>query len=171
MVDAKYFMAAERNGYNGQIFEALKNRFPEIPEQVISQTLQAEHGNTERCLRILTAESDRFLYGGGVDMLDSPMPVQPSSQNTPVDEPISITIPTTNTSPYLPHRTGHEGCAYEIVMVSEHAKTSINCYFNAGSFSFTLRGLHQWRQQARYWQRNEIVAESLKSSDSLAAVK
>lgn len=42
MVDAKYFMAAERNGYNGQIFEALKNRFPEIPEQVISQTLQAE---------------------------------------------------------------------------------------------------------------------------------
>jgi len=56
-------------------------------------------------LRILTAESDRFLYGGGVDMLDSPMPVQPSSQNTPVDEPISITIPTTNTSPYLPHRT------------------------------------------------------------------
>lgn len=42
MVDAKYFMEAERNGYNGQIFEALKNRFPEIPEQVISQTLQAE---------------------------------------------------------------------------------------------------------------------------------
>lgn len=42
MVDAKYFMAAERNGYNGQIFEALRNRFPEIPEQVISQTLQAE---------------------------------------------------------------------------------------------------------------------------------
>lgn len=44
MVDAKYFMATERNGYNGQIFEALKNRFPEIPEQVISQTLQAEVG-------------------------------------------------------------------------------------------------------------------------------
>lgn len=44
MVDAKYFMASERNGYNGQIFEALKNRFPEIPEQVISQTLQAEVG-------------------------------------------------------------------------------------------------------------------------------
>lgn len=64
-----------------------------------------QHGNTERCLRILTAESDRFLYGGGVDMLDSPMPVQPSSQNTPIDEPISITIPTTNTSPYLPNRT------------------------------------------------------------------
>ena len=42
MVDAKIFMAAERNGYNGQIFEALRNRFPEIPEQVISQTLQAE---------------------------------------------------------------------------------------------------------------------------------
>lgn len=56
-------------------------------------------------MRILTAESDRFLYGGGIDVLDSPMPVQPSSQNTPVDEPISITIPTTNTSPYLPHRT------------------------------------------------------------------
>lgn len=44
MVDAKYFMATERNGYSGQIFEALKNRFPEIPEQVISQTLQAEVG-------------------------------------------------------------------------------------------------------------------------------
>lgn len=105
MVDAKYFMAAERNGYNGQIFEALRSRFPEIPERIISQTLQAEHGNTERCLRILAAESDRFLYGGGGDMLDSPMPVHPSSQNTPIDEPISITIPNTNTSPYLPNRT------------------------------------------------------------------
>ena len=41
MVDAKLFMAAERNGYNGQIFEALKNRFPEISEHVISQTLQS----------------------------------------------------------------------------------------------------------------------------------
>lgn len=41
MVDAKFFMAAERNGYNGQIFEALRNRFPEIPVQVISQTLQS----------------------------------------------------------------------------------------------------------------------------------
>ncbi|KAJ7394372.1 TGF-beta activated kinase 1 MAP3K7 binding protein 3 [Desmophyllum pertusum] len=98
-------MATERNGYNGQIFEALRNRFPEIPEQFISQTLQTEHGNTERCLRILAAESDRFLYGGGIDMLDSPMPVQPSSQNTPIDEPISITIPPTTTSPYLPNRT------------------------------------------------------------------
>ncbi|XP_078372435.1 uncharacterized protein LOC144656084 isoform X2 [Oculina patagonica] len=105
MVDAKYFMATERNGYNGQIFEALKNRFPEIPEQVISQTLQAEHGNAERCLSILSAESDRFLYGGSIDMLDSPMPVQPSSQNTPIDEPISISIPQSNTSPYLPNRT------------------------------------------------------------------
>jgi len=44
MVDAKIFMAAERNGHNGQIFEALRNRFPEIPEQVISRTLQAEVG-------------------------------------------------------------------------------------------------------------------------------
>lgn len=42
MVDAKHFMAAERNGHNGQIFEALRNRFPEIPEQVISLTLQSE---------------------------------------------------------------------------------------------------------------------------------
>ena len=42
MVDAKLFMAAERNGHNGQIFEALRNRFPEIPEQLISQTLQSE---------------------------------------------------------------------------------------------------------------------------------
>ena len=56
-------------------------------------------------MRILAAESDRFLYGGGGDMLDSPMPVHPSSQNTPIDEPISITIPNTNTSPYLPNRT------------------------------------------------------------------
>lgn len=44
MVDAKIFMATERNGYNGQIFEALRNRFPEIPEQVISNTLQSEVG-------------------------------------------------------------------------------------------------------------------------------
>ena len=44
MVDAKFFMAAERNGHNGHIFEALRNRFPEIPEQVISQTLQSEVG-------------------------------------------------------------------------------------------------------------------------------
>ena len=42
MVDAKIFMAAERNGHKGQILAALRNRFPEIPEQVISQTLQAE---------------------------------------------------------------------------------------------------------------------------------
>lgn len=42
MVDARLFMATERNGYNGQIFEALRNRFPEIPEQFISQTLQTE---------------------------------------------------------------------------------------------------------------------------------
>lgn len=44
MVDAKIFMATERNGHNGQIFEALRSRFPEIPEQVISNTLQAEVG-------------------------------------------------------------------------------------------------------------------------------
>lgn len=42
MVDATIFMAAERNGHSGQIFEALRNRFPEIPEQVISRTLQTE---------------------------------------------------------------------------------------------------------------------------------
>lgn len=64
-----------------------------------------QHGNAERCLSILSAESDRFLYGGGIEVLDSPMPVQPSSQNTPIDEPISISIPQTNTSPYLPNRT------------------------------------------------------------------
>ena len=44
MVDAKLLMATERNGHNGQIFEALRSRFPEIPEQVISNTLQAEVG-------------------------------------------------------------------------------------------------------------------------------
>ena len=42
MVDTTIFMAAERNGHSGQIFEALRNRFPEIPEQVISRTLQTE---------------------------------------------------------------------------------------------------------------------------------
>lgn len=103
MVDAKIFMAAERNGHKGQILAALRNRFPEIPEQVISQTLQAEHGNPERCLTILAAESDKILYGGN-DFVDSPMPVQPSSQNTPIDEPISISIPPSTTSPYLRNR-------------------------------------------------------------------
>ncbi|XP_068698327.1 mitogen-activated protein kinase kinase kinase 7-interacting protein 3 homolog isoform X1 [Montipora foliosa] len=103
MVDAKFFMAAERNGHNGHIFEALRNRFPEIPEQVISQTLQSEHGNPERCLTILSAESNRILYGG-TDVIDSPMPVQPSSQNTPTDEPITISIPSSTTPPYLPSR-------------------------------------------------------------------
>ncbi|XP_067048841.1 TGF-beta-activated kinase 1 and MAP3K7-binding protein 2-like isoform X3 [Acropora muricata] len=101
MVDAKLFMAAERNGYNGQIFEALKNRFPEISEHVISQTLQSVHGNPECCMTLLAAESDRILYGG-YDMIDSPMPVQPSSQNVPIDDPISISIPPSTTSPYLP---------------------------------------------------------------------
>lgn len=68
MVDAKYFMATERNGYNGQIFEALKNRFPEIPEQVISQTLQAEVGRFLIflicwlfLLRILEKQSEVFV--------------------------------------------------------------------------------------------------------------
>ncbi|XP_029209972.2 mitogen-activated protein kinase kinase kinase 7-interacting protein 3 homolog isoform X1 [Acropora millepora] len=101
MVDAKLFMAAERNGYNGQIFEALKNRFPEISEHVISQTLQSVHGNPECCMTLLAAESDRILYGG-YDMIDNPMPVQPSSQNVPIDDPISISIPPSTTSPYLP---------------------------------------------------------------------
>ena len=63
-----------------------------------------QHGNTERCLTILAAESDKILYGG-IDIADSPMPVQPSSQNTPIDEPISITIPSTTASPHLPNRT------------------------------------------------------------------
>ncbi|XP_073257479.1 mitogen-activated protein kinase kinase kinase 7-interacting protein 3 homolog isoform X1 [Porites lutea] len=103
MVDTTIFMAAERNGHSGQIFEALRNRFPEIPEQVISRTLQTEHGNPERCLAVLTAESDKILYGG-IDVLDSPMPVQPTSQNTPIDEPISITIPSSTTSPYVLNR-------------------------------------------------------------------
>lgn len=98
-------MATERNGHNGQIFEALRSRFPEIPEQVISNTLQAEHGNPERILSILGAESDRFLYGGNIEVIDSPMPVQPSSQSTPIDEPISITIPQSTNPPYLPNRT------------------------------------------------------------------
>ena len=62
-------------------------------------------GNLERCLSILAAESDRFLYGGNIDVLDSPMPVQPSSQNTPIDEPISIAIPQPTNTPYLPNRT------------------------------------------------------------------
>lgn len=105
MVDAKFFMATERNGHNGQIFEALRSRFPEIPEQVISNTLQAEHGNPERCLSILAAESDRLLYGGNVEVIDSPMPVQPSSQSTPIDEPISIAIPQSTNPPHLPNRT------------------------------------------------------------------
>ena len=35
-------------------------------------------------------------------MIDSPMPVQPSSQNVPIDDPISISIPPSTTSPYLP---------------------------------------------------------------------
>ncbi|KAM7433996.1 hypothetical protein ABFA07_015830 [Porites harrisoni] len=103
MVDTTIFMAAERNGHSGQIFEALRNRFPEIPEQVISRTLQTEHGNPERCLAVLAVESDKILYGG-IDVLDSPMPVQPTSQNTPIDEPISITIPSSTTSPYVLNR-------------------------------------------------------------------
>ena len=48
-------------------------------------------------------ESDKILYGG-IDVLDSPMPVQPTSQNTPIDEPISITIPSSTTSPYVLNR-------------------------------------------------------------------
>lgn len=98
-------MATERNGHNGQLFEALRSRFPEIPEQVISNTLQAEHGSAERCMSILEAESDRLLYGGNIEVIDSPMPVQPSSQSTPIDEPISITIPQSTNPPYLPNRT------------------------------------------------------------------
>lgn len=52
-------------------------------------------------MTLLAAESDRILYGG-YDMIDSPMPVQPSSQNVPIDDPISISIPPSTTSPYLP---------------------------------------------------------------------
>lgn len=56
-------------------------------------------------MSILAAESDRLLYGGNVEVIDSPMPVQPSSQSTPIDEPISIAIPQSTNPPHLPNRT------------------------------------------------------------------
>lgn len=37
-------------------------------------------------------------------MIDSPMPVPPSSQNIPIDEPISIAIPSNTTSTYVANR-------------------------------------------------------------------
>lgn len=45
------------------ILQDLKQRFPEIPEGVVSQCLLQNNNNLDLCCRLLAQESNRYLYG------------------------------------------------------------------------------------------------------------
>ncbi|XP_061883785.1 TGF-beta-activated kinase 1 and MAP3K7-binding protein 3 isoform X2 [Entelurus aequoreus] len=45
------------------VLQDLKQRFPEIPEGVVSQCLLQNNNNLDRCCHLLTLESNRYLYG------------------------------------------------------------------------------------------------------------
>ncbi|XP_056132978.1 TGF-beta-activated kinase 1 and MAP3K7-binding protein 3 [Lampris incognitus] len=45
------------------ILQDLKQRFPEIPEGVVSQCLLQNNNNLDLCCHLLTQESNRYLYG------------------------------------------------------------------------------------------------------------
>ncbi|XP_015255445.1 PREDICTED: TGF-beta-activated kinase 1 and MAP3K7-binding protein 3 isoform X1 [Cyprinodon variegatus] len=45
------------------ILQDLKQRFPEIPEGVVSQFLLQNNNNVDICCHLLTQESNRYLYG------------------------------------------------------------------------------------------------------------
>ncbi|XP_043928321.1 TGF-beta-activated kinase 1 and MAP3K7-binding protein 3 isoform X2 [Protopterus annectens] len=46
-----------------QVLNDLRQRFPEIPETVVSQCMFQNNNNFEACSRILAQESSRYLYG------------------------------------------------------------------------------------------------------------
>uniref|UniRef100_W5MW12 TGF-beta-activated kinase 1 and MAP3K7-binding protein 2 n=1 Tax=Lepisosteus oculatus TaxID=7918 RepID=W5MW12_LEPOC len=46
-----------------QILLDLKQRFPEIPEGVVSQCMLQNNNNLEACCRVLSQESSKYLYG------------------------------------------------------------------------------------------------------------
>ncbi|KAG7467063.1 hypothetical protein MATL_G00149410 [Megalops atlanticus] len=46
-----------------QILQDLKQRFPEIPEGVVSQCLLQNNNNLDVCCHLLAQESNRYLYG------------------------------------------------------------------------------------------------------------
>lgn len=45
------------------ILQDLKQRFPEIPEKVVSQCLLQNNNNLDLCCRLLAQESNKYLYG------------------------------------------------------------------------------------------------------------
>ncbi|XP_001630637.2 TGF-beta-activated kinase 1 and MAP3K7-binding protein 2 isoform X1 [Nematostella vectensis] len=93
--------------------KALQSRFPELPLDVIAKFLSQHAGNLEKCIVILSQESDKYLYGEDV-VADSPtpVPVQPStssaasrpnlSASSAPLEPLSITIPPSNITERAP---------------------------------------------------------------------
>ncbi|KAL1023120.1 hypothetical protein UPYG_G00036630 [Umbra pygmaea] len=55
-------MMAQGRQLDYQILQELKQRFPEIPEFVVSQCLLQNNNNLDKCCHLLTQESNRYLY-------------------------------------------------------------------------------------------------------------
>ncbi|KAK7889476.1 hypothetical protein WMY93_025036 [Mugilogobius chulae] len=56
-------MAQRGSQLDYHILQDLKQRFPEIPEGVVSQCLIQNNNNLELCCHLLAQESNRYLYG------------------------------------------------------------------------------------------------------------
>ncbi|KAK3746981.1 hypothetical protein QZH41_011933 [Actinostola sp. cb2023] len=83
---SKVCMAAVNENDKTFSTKRLQERFPEIPETVIAKILTQHAYNMEKCITILTQESDRYLYG---ESSDGPVVTLPQSTL----EPLSIQIP------------------------------------------------------------------------------
>ncbi|XP_028935669.1 TGF-beta-activated kinase 1 and MAP3K7-binding protein 3 [Ornithorhynchus anatinus] len=56
-------MAQSGPQLDGQVLHNLRQRFPEIPEGVVSQCMLQNNNNLAACCRALTQESGKYLYG------------------------------------------------------------------------------------------------------------
>ncbi|XP_031553119.1 uncharacterized protein LOC116290254 isoform X1 [Actinia tenebrosa] len=87
---SKVCMAAVNDNDRTYTLSRLQERFPEIPEGVISKILAQYANNMEKCLTILSQESDKYLYGESMD--------SPGSKNSnSIMEPLRINIPSNDT--------------------------------------------------------------------------
>ncbi|KAM8946124.1 TGF-beta-activated kinase 1 and MAP3K7-binding protein 2 isoform 2-T2 [Pelodytes ibericus] len=66
-------MAQGRPQVDFQVLNDLRQKFPEVPEVVVSRCMQQNNNNLDACCAFLSQESTKYLYGeGDLSLLDDP---------------------------------------------------------------------------------------------------